>query len=121
MLSFPFGRADGLEIGEEVADRARQNLETFVHEGRTTIYHANAENFDQYARYTHFYLYNPFPEKVLAKVVSQILAQHAVSGVKTLTIIYNYPSGRNALMKRGFSLKSVHEGCIHVYTLDTWA
>ena len=54
-----------------------------------------------YNEYNFFYLYNPFPEIILKKVIDSLKKQILNKSIK---IIYNNPVGHNFLINNGFIL-----------------
>ena len=88
MTKFPFKNIDGIEISDMLANIAVRNFQK-LNEPRVNITNINATEFSHYADYDFLYLYNPFPESIMEKVLT--LIQNQISSKKEVVIIYNNP------------------------------
>ena len=115
MLRFPFSQVDGIELSEQLAGIARSNLKR-IGQGRTTIYSANAVDFERYGSYSHYYFYNPFPGSVMEATLKRIQDADSVSGK---FLIYNNPTCRSLVEAAGFvsmsSFRGGHNNVIEVF------
>ena len=89
MTKFPFSKIDGIEISGILSNIATKNFAK-LNERTVEIKNVDASAFSGYRDYDFLYLYNPFPEEVMKKVLSQIKAQIG-SKKKEAIIIYNNP------------------------------
>ena len=99
MTKFPFSKIDGIEISDILSNIATKNF-TKLNERRVGIKNIDASAFSGYTDYNFLYLYNPFPEEVMKKVLSQIKAQ--IDPKKEIIIIYNNPMCHKQIIKHGF-------------------
>lgn len=85
---FPFGRVDGIELSDSLAERARRNFARLgVGADRTSIEIADAISFGRYGDYSHLYFYNPFPCEVMREVLDGI-DRSLRERPRPLTVIY---------------------------------
>lgn len=99
MLRFPFTKVAGVELAPALAEIAKQNFHR-LHEERAQVYCVDATRFDDYSQFNFFYLYNPFPDFVLSKVLDQIL-----SGCEEERLfIYNNPTCHHTMLTKGLNL-----------------
>jgi len=99
MTKFPFSKIDGIEISGILSNIATKNFAK-LNERRVEIKNVDASAFSGYRDYDFLYLYNPFPEEVMKKVLSQIKAQ--IGSKKEAIIIYNNPVCHKQIIKHGF-------------------
>lgn len=99
MCKFPFNRVDGLELSDVLAKKAQSNFSR-LNEGRVNIFNINAIDFMGYRDYNMYYLYNPFPAKVMERVIANINTQ--ISKESESLIIYNNPICHSILISNGF-------------------
>jgi len=95
MTKFPFSKIDGIEISGILSNIATKNF-VKLNERRVEIKNIDASAFSDYKDYDFLYLYNPFPEEVMKKVLSQINSK------KEIIIIYNNPVCHDQIIKHGF-------------------
>ena len=88
MTKFPFKNIDGIEISDVLANIAVKNFKK-LNEPRVNITNINAIEFSHCADYDFIYLYNPFPESIMEKVLTKI--QNQISSKKEVVIIYYNP------------------------------
>ena len=86
LLRLPFARVDGLEVAPELAATARSNFAK-LHEGRTTIFTADATHFDGYREYDFLYLYSPFLAVVMTQCIARVV-ESVDERPRTVTILY---------------------------------
>jgi len=99
MTKFPFSKIDGIEISDILSNIATKNFAK-LNERRVGIKNIDASAFSGYMGYNFLYLYNPFPEEVMKKVLAQIKAQ--IDSKKEIIIIYNNPTCHKQIIKHGF-------------------
>ncbi len=114
---YHFRRIIGVEIQPELHDIAEQNLQKL----RQRDQQINVETFCLDAREFIFppeplivYLFNPFPDYVLATVMEN-LRRSAVSHPRPLYLIYNAPFEEHVLRQAGFlhKLAETHQYAIY--------
>lgn len=98
MLKYPFGRVDGIEISQKLSEIANGNFSK-LKKLNVRIFNMDAREFDQYDNYNLFYLYNPFPDFIMADVVAELARQVAD---KEAIIIYNNPTCHQMVEAAGF-------------------
>lgn len=121
---FPFAEIVGIEISPELARIAETNLARLrlrnIHFVR-----ADAATFNDLDRFTHVYMFNPFP----CAVVKRVLANLAVSlarAPRCLTLIYNNPVCHETIMASGlfrvdheFTFRNDGDAVFRVYIHDS--
>ncbi len=95
MSKFDFSLIAGVELSERLTKICRNNF-TILGIKNTEIFHCNASEYKDLERYSHFYLFNPFPEAVL-KVVLQNIQESFQKKPRKITIIYNCPRLRDLI------------------------
>lgn len=107
MLKFPFSRIDGVELSGRIAAIAQVNFRR-VSANRVMIYIDDASQFSDYDAYNIVYLYNPFPDSIMVKVVAAFIdSVHRAE--RELLIIYNNPICHDLIADQGvFSVCRVH-------------
>ena len=85
----------GVELSELLIIICKKNFSKLGIKN-SKLFHCNATEFKELDRYTHFYLFNPFPEPVLKKVLQNIQESFQKKPRK-ITIIYNCPRLRNLI------------------------
>ena len=107
MLSkLPFGAVDGYDISEELCEVAKRNIANLGIRN-SHIFCANALEFDEYDKYTYFYLYNPVPEAVFEVVFDNILK--SVNRVARKIHIININPKYSHIILRNKEFKLVNE------------
>jgi hypothetical protein len=113
---FPFKKIDGLELSKTLAQICTNNFR-ILNISNIKVHNISATEFKGYNDYNFFYLYNPFPEIVMTKVIDCLKKQ--ISS-KPITIIYNNPVCHNVLINNGFLLLKKYPDMwgngINVYT-----
>lgn len=107
MLWFPFRRIDGLEISEKLAGIATNNFKRLGTQ-QVQIFHADATDFTGYGLYNVFYLYNPFPEEVMRRVLGELMRQ--INLDREIVVIYNTPTCHELLAGHGFTAMRDYPG-----------
>ena len=95
---FSFNKVHGLELSNTLAEICRNNF-SILKKNNVKVYTQNATEFRRFNDYDFFYLYNPFPEKIMIKVINQLKQQ--VSN-KEITIIYNNPVCHDIFVENEF-------------------
>jgi SAM-dependent methyltransferase len=107
---FPFREIIGVEISPEVAGLAHTNAQTmarnFPHRTRITIVNADAANFQLPEGDLVIFLYNPFGEELMTKLLSNIEHALANESRKIYIIYYNPVWGR--IFDESSLLRRVH-------------
>lgn len=101
-----FGRVDGLEYSERLAAIARQNMDKLQLDAQ--IYIENAAEFTQ-LDYNYFYLFNPFPEKIMLSFVRH-LCDNIEKNPRRVTILYMNPVCKDCFIENGFHVVSFEGG-----------
>jgi SAM-dependent methyltransferase len=116
MTKFPFNKTDGIEISQIIAARAKLNFKKLKFK-KVKIYNVSAESFDSYGDYNFFYMYNPFPQSVMEKVIERIISQN--NSYSDIYVIYNNPRCSDFILQSGFNLIKVYpdqwDNGIHLY------
>ena len=118
-MTFPFKTISGIEYSPIITEIARKNFSVLDKKKRVKIINCNAVDFEEYRNYDFFYLYHPFTEEIMRKVIPKIINQR--TGLKTI-IIYNNPVCANVFFELGlqthkkFSYSTQHK--IFVYYLN---
>lgn len=99
LARFPFEEVAGVEISPAMASIAEKNLRKLNIRG-WNIYIADASDFTDLDRFTHVYMFNPFPEVVMADVMRNLGASLKRTP-RTLTVIYFFPTCHDILIKSG--------------------
>ncbi len=88
MGEYPFASTDGVELSPVLAATARQNFARLrVPTRKVEIHQSDAAVFTALDTYTHFYLYNPFPDVVMRVVIANIRAS-LTRRPRDITVIY---------------------------------
>jgi SAM-dependent methyltransferase len=108
---FPFTKNDGVEISDELVKIARKNNLKLKIEN-SEIFCANAIEFDKYAEYNYFYIFNSLSPALFEKVFSKI--KNSKSEEKKYIITLN-PTYRKIILENDefillHTYKSVYKG-----------
>ena len=99
---FPFRRIVGVELSEELAAGARQNLSRF--RGRKAedflVVTADAVDYDVPDDISVVYLYSPFLGETFQRVIERLVAS-VDRRPRILRLVYNYPAEHNRLIATG--------------------
>lgn len=99
MHRFPFKYIHGIELSHEIATIAKTNFQK-MKSNRANVFNLNATDFDGYANYNMYYMYNPFPAEVVARVIELIIDQNRN---ESIVIIYNNPVHHQQVERFGFN------------------
>lgn len=99
LARFGFEEIVGVELSPELIRIAEANIRRAAIPG-VTLVHADAAGFVDLDRFTHVYLYHPFPCAVVERVVAN-LAASLVRRDRRLTLIYANPVCHQALADSG--------------------
>lgn len=94
-----YRRVNGLEISRKLYKISINNFKKDII--KTKIYNIDACNYKFYKNHDIFYLYNPFPKKIAARVFSNIKSQIEIFN-KRFYVIYANPVAHKILIKNGF-------------------
>lgn len=101
---FPFEEVAGVEISEALARIAERNCQKLKIQN-ASIYVADAGKFTELDRFSHVYMFNPFPQMVVAEVMQNIAAS-LVRAPRRLTVIYSNPSCSSTVTQTGLFNRS---------------
>jgi SAM-dependent methyltransferase len=100
---FPFRRVTGIEISEELTERAKENIEHSRAPRQSLdveVVAADAADWKIPPDLTVAYLYSPFTGELFERVVERLLAS-VDEHPRPLRIVYNYPVEHNRLVRTG--------------------
>jgi SAM-dependent methyltransferase len=100
LAKYPFTKVDGVEISPELADIASANMKK-LQISKSTIYCSDAADFTNLDSYSHFYMYNPFPEAVTERVLQNIRAS-INSRARRVILIYKNAVFHKLVLDTGF-------------------
>ena len=89
LSKYPFSRITGVEISEDLAQIARDNIRK-LRLGNVTIECCDAADFKQLEQYNYFYFFDPFPCAVMQEVMGNI-EKSIIEHPRKVTIIYLNP------------------------------
>jgi SAM-dependent methyltransferase len=95
-----FGRVDGVELSPALAEIARKNLKK-LHISNAAVYSCDAAELTELDEYDYFYMYNPFPQVVLERVLENIKVS-ALRRPRRITLIAKNPIYEELLLAAGF-------------------
>ena len=87
---FPFEKIAGIELIPEIFQILQKNMQILKLTERVECIQGDATIFEDYGSYDTFFLYNPFDEEILEKVLKRIIESRN-ERYKTATIIYHDP------------------------------
>jgi SAM-dependent methyltransferase len=100
---FPFRRVTGVEVSEELTERARENVERSRAPRQSAdvqLVTADAVDWHIPPDLTVAYLYSPFTGELFERVIERLLAS-VDEHPRPLRIVYNYPVEHNRLVRTG--------------------
>lgn len=109
-------KAIGVEYDERMYDLAKENLQSLALDANVDFTNVSAENYEMTGQDTVFFFFNPFSEKILETVLSNVQNSY-YENPRDIKLIFYYPSleyvGR--LMTKDY-LEFVDEiDCSHLY------
>ncbi|MFD2534128.1 class I SAM-dependent methyltransferase [Gelatiniphilus marinus] len=96
---FKFKKADGVEISPRLCKIAKKNLKKLKAK-KPKIFLCDASKFKALDSYTYFYFFNPFPNKIMLKVLNNIYGSLA-KAPRQITILYFNPLCHKAFIEKG--------------------
>ena len=115
MSFFPFRRVDGVEISPHLAETARQNLRRLrVH--NASVFCCDAGEFRKFDPYTFVYMFNPFPESVMAEVMNN-LQDSLIHQPRLLTLVYFNPLYHSCVVENGFETVGEYTDAGHPFRI----
>lgn len=99
LCRYPFAHVDGLEISPALMDIARQNLRR-LRITKARLFCTDAEDFADLDQYTYLYMYHPFLEPVMQRVLENLRASIA-RRPRRLTLVYKNPVCDALVMEAG--------------------
>lgn len=101
---FGFKNIAGIELTKKLYLIANNNL-TKLNLNYITLYNENAIDFKDYYKFDYFYLYNPFHQEVMRKVID-IIEETLIKHPREIQIIYKNPVCHIEIIKNDvFKLK----------------
>ena len=98
-VNYPFAKVAGIELETELLHTAKKNIRILGLEDKIDCIHADAVSFNEYKDYNVFFLFNPFSEQVLSKVVKRI-SDGRPEKEYPVTFIYHNPRFLHIFEKR---------------------
>lgn len=107
LSTLPFSKIDGVEYSPQLAEIARQNIQK-LGINKASIYNTDASQFENYANYNYYYMYNPFGEITMRSVISKI-ENSLIHNKRIIYVIYGNPVCHNIIIKNQiFKLVKIH-------------
>jgi SAM-dependent methyltransferase len=101
LARYPFAHVDGVEISAQLVEIARRNLSR-LQINKPRIFCSDAENFTDLDPYTYLYLYHPFREPVMKRVLENI-GESLRRKPRRLTLVYKNPVCELLVLAADFS------------------
>jgi len=101
LCRYPFAHVDGLEISSAMLDIARRNLSR-LRITKARLFCSDAEDFADLDQYTYLYMYHPFLEPVMQRVLENVCAS-LLRLPRRLTLVYKNPVCDALVMEAGLS------------------
>jgi SAM-dependent methyltransferase len=89
LCRYPFAHVDGLDISPAMVEIARRNLSR-LGITKARLFCSDAEDFSELDQYTYLYLYHPFLEPVMQRVLDNACASLRRQP-RRLTLVYKNP------------------------------
>jgi hypothetical protein len=105
MARYSFRAVDGVEISPELVHAARGNLAK-LKLAHCSVFLADATTFTDLDRYTHVFMYNPFPEIVMRQVLANLEAS-VRRKPRAVQIIYSNPLHEKTILALGTFRKTL--------------
>jgi hypothetical protein len=121
LARFPFDEIAGVELSERLARIAERNARK-LRLDNVKIHVSDAGDFTALDRFTHIYMFNPFPRVVMEQVMTNLAASFGRSR-RTVTMIYCHPVCHDVVMASGLFRKELEIAFpsslrYHVYVHD---
>lgn len=119
LARFPFVEVAGLDMSADMALTAMENARR-LHLSQVDVTVGNAAEYTDYDRYTHLYLFNPFPAAVMTAVMGN-LAESLQRAPRRFTVIYFFPVCDAVLTDSGLfdEQRDIEVGATHPYRIYT--
>lgn len=92
-----FSEVAGIEYVSELAEIAKRNFRILNLSDRIKVYNGDATMFKHYDKYNVIYLFNPFCDEIMDKVMRRITKQQK----DDIIIILHHPTCENIIVKYG--------------------
>lgn len=89
LSKYPFAKITGVEISQELADIARNNLQK-LKISNVDVEQCDAGSFVRLEEYNYFYFFDPFPAVVMQDVIKNIKTS-IINKPRKVTVIYMNP------------------------------
>lgn len=99
LARLPFAEVAGLELSEELASIAARNL-SLLGLRKVRIIRGDAADFEDFDRFTHVYMFNPFPAAVMQRVMAN-LASSMRRCPRALHLVYVNPTCHEVILESG--------------------
>ena len=123
LARFPFDEIAGVELSAPLVRIAEANAEK-LRLKNLTFFVSDAAEFEDLDRFTHIYMFNPFPASVMQDVTKN-LARSLARAPRRLTLIYFFPVCHDVIMGSGLfrkdreiDVKFSHPYSIYVHDVD---
>jgi SAM-dependent methyltransferase len=100
---YPFQKVAGVELSDRIYRISLANLKKLKLD-RISLFHLDAEQFKDFDTYNYVYLYNPFPEAIMKKVLNNICLS-LQNNPRSLAIIYKNPVAHQTIVNTGIFQK----------------
>jgi SAM-dependent methyltransferase len=105
LAKFPFEEVAGVELSAPLVRIAEANARK-LRLTNLSFYVSDAAEFEDLDRFTHIYMFNPFPASVMAEVTKN-LADSLRRTPRKLTVIYFFPVCHDVIMNCGLFRKEM--------------
>lgn len=96
---FAFGRVDGIELNSSLVSIAEKNMAKLGLSSK--IIFGDVRTYQEWDPYNYFYLYNPFPEKIMEEFIHN-LKESIRRNPRTVYVLYTNAECRDTLIASGF-------------------
>jgi ribosomal protein L11 methylase PrmA len=112
MARFPFEEVAGVEVSDALVRVAKVNAAKL--RLPLTFYASDAADFTDYDRFSHLYMFNPFPAVVMEAVMNNLVISLARKP-RRITVIYCFPACDDIVMQSGLfkNRTNVKSGFVH--------
>ena len=113
LATFPFEEVAGVELSDALVRVAKINAGK-LRLRNLTFYASDAADFTDYDRFSHFYMFNPFPGEVMEAVMNNLVISLARKP-RRITVIYRFPACDDVVMRSGLfkNRTNVQAGFVH--------